>query len=78
MHATLTIKEMSYECGGHDDDVHEEVRHGQVSDEHVGDGAHAWRPYDHRHHEAVPHHAHERHQDVGDAVEDGDGEGVTV
>lgn len=74
----LTCDDVVQEGGGHAEDPHQEVAHGQVQDEQVGDRPHVSAPQDDEAHDSVAHHAHEEDEQVGHDEDGGGGRLVQV
>lgn len=64
--ASVTCDDVIQEGGGHAEDPHQEVAHGEVQDEQVGDGPHVFAPQHDEADDSVSHHAHQEDQQVGD------------
>lgn len=74
----LTDIDVGQQRGGQTEDEHQDVGHGQIDDEVVGDVAHARRPTDDGHHQQVADQSHQEHHGVREAVDGRHGGAVPV
>lgn len=61
----LTCDYVVEESRGHAENPNQEVAHGQVQDEQVGDSPHVFAPQHNETHHSVAHHANQEDQQVG-------------